>query len=40
MSEKYFGGITGDLAGWFVSVCEAVGMIWLALCSLGMEKFV
>ena len=39
MSEKYFGGITGDLAGWFVSVGEAAGMIWLALCGLGMEKF-
>lgn len=40
MSEKYFGGITGDLAGWFVSVSEAVGMVWLALLSLGMEKLV
>lgn len=40
MSEKYFGGITGDLAGWFVSVCEVIGMIWLAIVSLGMEKFV
>lgn len=39
MSEKYFGGITGDLAGWFLSVCEAAGMVWLAICSLGMEKF-
>ena len=39
MSGKYFGGITGDLAGWFVSVGEAAGMIWLALCGLGMEKF-
>lgn len=39
MSQKYFGGITGDLAGWFVSVCEAVGMIWLAVVSLGMERF-
>ena len=39
MSEKYFGGITGDLAGWFVSVGEAAGMIWLALCGLEMEKF-
>lgn len=40
MSEKYFGGITGDLAGWFVSVCEAVGMLWLAAVSLGMEKMI
>ena len=40
MSEKYFGGITGDLAGWFVSVCEVTGMVWLALCSLGMERLI
>lgn len=40
MSRKYFGGITGDLAGWFVSVCEAAGMLWLAAVSLGMEKLI
>lgn len=40
MSDKYFGGITGDLAGWFVSVCEVTGMVWLALCSLGMESMI
>ena len=28
MSKKYFGGITGDLAGWFVCVCElAVALV-------------
>lgn len=34
MSEKYFGGITGDIAGWFVCVCEVWMMIALALGSL------
>ena len=24
MSRKQFGGITGDLAGWFLQVCECL----------------
>ncbi len=36
MSVKTFGGITGDLAGWFLQICElaiviavvAAGKIW------------
>ena len=28
MSMKEFGGITGDLAGWFLQTAEAVGIWW------------
>ena len=32
MSYRTFGGITGDLAGWFVTVAELMAMIagWIA----------
>lgn len=30
MALKEFGGITGDLAGYFLQVCEAVSLWWLA----------
>ena len=32
MSKKMFGGITGDLAGWFLQVCECMmaGFVLLA----------
>lgn len=30
-SHRVFGGITGDLAGWFVSVTETLFICWLAL---------
>lgn len=32
MSEKQFGGITGDLAGWFTQVCELIVGIAVVLC--------
>lgn len=34
MSKKEFGGITGDLAGWFLQTAEAAGMWWtlIAVC--------
>lgn len=30
MSMKQFGGITGDLAGYFLQVCELASLCWLA----------
>ncbi|MGN0315789.1 MAG: adenosylcobinamide-GDP ribazoletransferase [Fusicatenibacter sp.] len=36
-SKKYFGGITGDLAGYFLSLCELLQLIVLVLAHLGME---
>jgi len=34
MAYRQFGGITGDLAGWFVSVTETLFLCWLALAPL------
>lgn len=34
MAMKYFGGVTGDLSGWFLSICEAVIMVVLAVLSV------
>ena len=31
MSRREFGGITGDLAGWFVQVCEVLGLFGAAV---------
>ena len=31
LSLKQFGGITGDLAGYFLQVCELAGLCWLAV---------
>lgn len=38
-SSKYFGGITGDLAGYFLSLCELWMLIMVVLTQYGMEKF-
>lgn len=35
MSKKEFGGITGDLAGWFVQVCELVCLACVVLAQKG-----
>ena len=36
MSYRSFGGITGDIAGWFVCVCEATATgAYAALCFIG-----
>lgn len=32
--DKEFGGITGDTAGWFVSICECAIVVSVALCSM------
>lgn len=32
MSYRRFGGITGDLAGWFLQVCEAAMLFALVIC--------
>ncbi|MBQ7536302.1 MAG: adenosylcobinamide-GDP ribazoletransferase [Stomatobaculum sp.] len=34
ISGKYFGGITGDLAGWFVCICETA-----MLCAMALSGF-
>ena len=31
MALKYFGGITGDLAGFFVSLCELVMLLTIII---------
>ena len=33
MSKKEFGGITGDLAGWFLQVCELAGLFAFVIVS-------
>lgn len=38
-SSKYFGGITGDLAGYFVCLCELWILIMAVITRYGMEKF-
>ena len=38
-SSKYFGGITGDLAGYFLSLCELAQLLSLVVLSLGMENW-
>ncbi|HIU77738.1 MAG TPA: adenosylcobinamide-GDP ribazoletransferase, partial [Candidatus Pelethocola excrementipullorum] len=38
-SGKYFGGITGDLAGYFLSLCELWMLIMVVITQYGMEKF-
>lgn len=38
-SMVYFGGITGDLAGYFVSLCELWMLIAAVFTQYGMEKF-
>lgn len=38
-SSKYFGGITGDLAGYFLSLCELAQVLSLVIISLGMENW-
>lgn len=35
MSQKEFGGITGDLAGWFVQICELVCLACVVLVQKG-----
>jgi len=35
MSNKEFGGITGDLAGWFVQICELVCLACMVLAQKG-----
>ena len=32
-SLKEFGGITGDLAGWFLQICEAASLCWVLVFS-------
>ena len=34
-----FGGITGDLAGYFLSLCELAQLLSLVVLSLGMENW-
>ena len=36
MSRRQFGGITGDLAGWFVQVCELLTVAAVVLLQKGM----
>ena len=36
MSRRQFGGITGDLAGWFVQVCELLSVAAVVLLQKGM----
>ncbi|MDD3279513.1 MAG: adenosylcobinamide-GDP ribazoletransferase [Lachnospiraceae bacterium] len=36
-SKKYFGGITGDLAGYFLCLCELIVMIGAVIAGIGME---
>ena len=31
LSEKAFGGITGDLAGWFLQLCELICLLAVVL---------
>lgn len=31
MAHKQFGGVTGDLAGWFLQICELLAVVALAL---------
>lgn len=38
-SSKHFGGITGDLAGYFLSLCELAQLLSLVVLSLGMENW-
>lgn len=38
-SNQYFGGITGDLAGYFLTLCELWMLILMVLTQYGMEKF-
>ena len=33
MSRNYFGGITGDLAGYFLQMCE----LWIAAGAVAMD---
>lgn len=35
MSKKEFGGITGDLAGWFVQICELMCLACMVLAQKG-----
>lgn len=35
MSKKQFGGITGDLAGWFLQMCELVCLILMMIKEVG-----
>jgi len=35
LSKKEFGGITGDLAGWFVQICELVCLACMVLAQKG-----
>ena len=36
MSQKEFGGITGDLEGWFLQICELLCLAAAVLCQKGM----
>lgn len=38
-SYKYFGGITGDLAGYFLSLCELWMLLMLVILRYGMGRF-
>ena len=38
-SYNFFGGITGDLAGYFLTLCELWMLILMVLTQYGMEKF-
>ena len=38
MSRKQFGGITGDLAGYFLQVCELAMLAAVVLSSIGFVK--
>jgi len=40
MSRHQFGGITGDLAGWFVQICELTALAAVVLLQKGMGLFV
>ena len=39
LSYKHFGGITGDTAGWFVTVCETAGIAAAAVSGIVLQNF-
>ena len=37
MSDRVFGGVTGDLAGWFTQMCELTSAGAVVLCGLLLQ---
>ena len=35
VSRREFGGITGDLAGWFLQLCELLGLLAVVILQKG-----